>query len=233
MTALAADGPIHIHVAEQMKEVEDCVAWSGARPVEWLLDQRRVDARWCLIHATHMTERRDRRLGRERRGRRPVPDHRSQSRRRHLRRAPLPRCRRPLRHRLRFQRADRRRRRAAAARIFAAPGAPRAQRARPGRRLDRRRLFDEALRGGAQALGAGPAGIAAGHAADLVSLDAGHPTLAGKRGDAILDAWIFAKAASVDCVWARGRKLVEGGRHHARDAIAAAFRAVMTELADG
>ena len=73
-----------------------------------------------------------------------------------------------------------------------------------------RRLFDEALRGGAQALGAGPAGIAAGNAADLVSLDAGHPTLAGKRGDAILDAWIFANGGKVDCVWARGRKLVDG-----------------------
>jgi formimidoylglutamate deiminase len=49
------DGPIHIHVAEQRKEVEDCVAWSGARPVEWLLDHAGVDARWCLVHATHMT----------------------------------------------------------------------------------------------------------------------------------------------------------------------------------
>ena len=88
-------------------------------------------------------------------------------------------------------------------------------------------------RGGAQALGAGPAGIAAGTAADLVSLDADHPTLAGKSGDAILDAWIFANGGKVDCVWARGRKLVEGGRHHRRDAIAAAFRAVMAELAEG
>ena len=56
VTALAGDGPIHIHVAEQMKEVEDCLAWSGARPVEWLLANAAVDRRWCLIHATHMTD---------------------------------------------------------------------------------------------------------------------------------------------------------------------------------
>lgn len=48
--------PIHIHVAEQEKEVADCLAWSGKRPVEWLLENGEVDAHWCLIHATHMTE---------------------------------------------------------------------------------------------------------------------------------------------------------------------------------
>ena len=56
VVALGAGGPIHIHVAEQVKEVEDCVAWSGARPVRWLLDHTGVDERWCLIHATHMDE---------------------------------------------------------------------------------------------------------------------------------------------------------------------------------
>ena len=56
VAAMAPDGPIHIHVAEQMKEVEDCIAWSGARPVEWLLENAEVDERWCLIHATHMTD---------------------------------------------------------------------------------------------------------------------------------------------------------------------------------
>jgi formimidoylglutamate deiminase len=48
--------PIHIHIAEQQREVEECLAWSGARPVEWLLSSAKVDARWCLIHATHMSE---------------------------------------------------------------------------------------------------------------------------------------------------------------------------------
>jgi formimidoylglutamate deiminase len=46
--------PVHIHVAEQQQEVTDCLAWSGARPVKWLLDHAEVDARWCLVHATHL-----------------------------------------------------------------------------------------------------------------------------------------------------------------------------------
>ncbi|MEB2584075.1 amidohydrolase family protein, partial [Burkholderia anthinoferrum] len=52
---LADGGPVHIHAAEQVKEVEDCLAWSGQRPVQWLLDHHDVNHRWCLIHATHMT----------------------------------------------------------------------------------------------------------------------------------------------------------------------------------
>lgn len=47
--------PIHIHIAEQTKEVDDCVALTGQRPVEWLLDHLPVDERWCLVHATHLT----------------------------------------------------------------------------------------------------------------------------------------------------------------------------------
>src|SRR6185436_3523409 len=54
--ALAPGGPIHIHAAEQTGEVEQCLAWSGARPVEWLLDHAAVDAGWCLVHATHMND---------------------------------------------------------------------------------------------------------------------------------------------------------------------------------
>ena len=54
---LAASGaPVHIHAAEQTREVDDCYAWSGLRPVEWLLSHASVDARWCIVHATHMTE---------------------------------------------------------------------------------------------------------------------------------------------------------------------------------
>ena len=56
LLSVAGDGPIHIHAAEQVKEVEDCVAALGARPVRWLLGHADVDERWCLIHATHMDE---------------------------------------------------------------------------------------------------------------------------------------------------------------------------------
>jgi formimidoylglutamate deiminase len=48
-------GPIHIHVAEQTREVEDCIAATGRRPIEWLLDNVHLDARWHLVHATHAT----------------------------------------------------------------------------------------------------------------------------------------------------------------------------------
>jgi formimidoylglutamate deiminase len=53
----APDAPIHIHAAEQTREVDDCYAWSRMRPVEWLLTQARIDERWCVIHATHMIDR--------------------------------------------------------------------------------------------------------------------------------------------------------------------------------
>ena len=52
--ALDATAPVHIHIAEQTAEVDACLAWSGQRPVEWLLNHAPVDARWCLVHATHL-----------------------------------------------------------------------------------------------------------------------------------------------------------------------------------
>jgi len=55
-------GPIHIHAAEQRREVDACVKWSGARPVQWLLDHAAIDARWCIVHATHMNAEETKRL---------------------------------------------------------------------------------------------------------------------------------------------------------------------------
>lgn len=56
IAAVAKDtqSPLHLHVAEQRREVEDCIAATGYRPVEWLLEHHNVDANWCLVHATHM-----------------------------------------------------------------------------------------------------------------------------------------------------------------------------------
>jgi hypothetical protein len=51
LSALPVDGRIHIHIAEQMAEVEDCIAVRGTRPVRWLLEHAQVDARWTLVHA--------------------------------------------------------------------------------------------------------------------------------------------------------------------------------------
>jgi formimidoylglutamate deiminase len=56
LQALRPDMPIHIHIAEQQKEVDDCLAWSGKRPIQFLYDQWDVGEKWCLIHATHADE---------------------------------------------------------------------------------------------------------------------------------------------------------------------------------
>ncbi|MBB2697315.1 UNVERIFIED_ORG: formiminoglutamate deiminase [Rhizobium esperanzae] len=224
---LAGDGPIHIHVAEQVKEVEDCVAWSGARPVQWLLDHLPVDERWCLIHATHMTDDETRRMAKsgaiaglcpiteanlgdgafaaplflEEGGRCGIGSDSNV-------RISLPEELRQLEYSQRLALRARN--------VVAAPGGSTAL-----------SLFNQALAGGGAALKA-PAGIAESHHADLVSLDTSAvPYLSG---DQILDHWLFAGGISVDCVWARGRKQVEGGRHRERDAIDRRFLAAMGEL---
>jgi cytosine/adenosine deaminase-related metal-dependent hydrolase len=92
-------------------------------------------------------------------------------------------------------------------------------------------LFDAALKGGSQALGVAACGLAEGAFADIVSLDKRQIALAGRSDDAILDSWIFGAGRSlVDCVWARGRKVVQDGRHHHREAIAQRFRNALEGL---
>ncbi|WHO76211.1 formimidoylglutamate deiminase [Rhizobium sp. BT03] len=227
LVPMAGDGPIHIHVAEQVKEVEDCVAWSGARPVQWLLDHMPVDERWCLIHATHMTDDETRRMAKsgaiaglcpiteanlgdgafavplflEEGGRYGIGSDSNVL-------ISVPEELRQLEYSQRLALRARN--------VVAAPGGSTAL-----------SLFNQALAGGGAALKA-PAGIAAGHHADLVSLDA--TAVPYLSGDQILDHWLFAGGISVDCVWARGRKQVEGGRHLKRDAIDRRFLAAMGEL---
>ncbi|TCL68393.1 formimidoylglutamate deiminase [Rhizobium sp. BK251] len=224
---LAGTGPIHIHAAEQVKEVEDCIAWSGARPVEWLLDNAPVDSRWCLIHATHMTDEETRRMARSgavaglcpiteanlgdgifsapqflaERGRYGIGSDSNI----------LISLAAELRQLEYAQRLARRVRN-----VVAAPEASTA-----------RALFDRAVEGGGAALNA-QVGLAVGNHADIVSLDLSEvPYLSG---DQLLDNWIFARGVRVDCVWALGRRQVENGRHVRRDAIAARFVSVMNEL---
>lgn len=233
VTAMAPDGPIHIHAAEQMREVEDCIEWSGARPIEWLLAHADVDRRWCLIHATHMTDDETAGIAKagavaglcpiteanlgdgtfpgplftERGGRFGIGSDSNV----------LIGVADELRQLEYSQRLHRQ-----ARNVLAKPG-----------QSNGRALFDAAVTGGSLALGAGEGGLAQGGPADFVSLDASHPSLTGKKGDAILDAWIFANGTKVDCVWVRGKKLVEGGRHVRGDAIAKRFRKAMMELTAG
>jgi formimidoylglutamate deiminase len=226
---LAEAGPVHIHAAEQVKEVEDCIAWSARRPVEWLLDHAPVDQRWCLIHATHMTTAETTALAGSGAvaGLCPVTE------------ASLGDGIFPAREFLsaggRFgvgtdsnvlvgisdelrqleygQRLKHKERNV----LSGAPGVSTG-----------RVLFDAALTGGAQALAQSTAGLRAGARADIVTLDVTHPSLAGRRGDAVLDGWIFAAGTdAVDCVWAGGDKVVAGGRHRLRRKAREAFSAAM------
>jgi len=86
-----------------------------------------------------------------------------------------------------------------------------------------RTLFERAVAGGNQALGQDHHGIRPGASADLVSLNLDDPVFFGSKGDAILDSWIFAGGA-VDCVWRRGRKVVQHGRHTERQEITGHYR---------
>lgn len=227
---LAKGGPIHIHVAEQVKEVEDCVAWSGARPVEWLLDHAPVDPRWCLIHATHMTEAETRRLARTGAvaGLCPITEANLGD---GIFSAPefleedgafgvgsdsnvLISLSEELRTLEYSQRLARR-----ARNVVAKPGGSTGE-----------RLFNGALAGGARALGC-EAGIMQGGPADFTSLDTSRAPWAVPA--AALDAFVLSEGLVVDCVWARGVKQVQGGRHVRRDAIEAQFKAAMNDLMTG
>jgi formiminoglutamate deiminase len=237
VVSLVPRGPIHIHAAEQTKEVDDCVAWSGARPVEWLLDNASVDRRWCLIHATHLTSAETERLAQSGAvaGLCPITEA-------NLGDGVFPADAYLARGGAFGIGTDSNIQIDPAAELRALEYAQRlTHRARnvlasqPGRSTGRD-LFDGALAGGAQALGTlalgiSPAGICEGASADIVSLDATHPALTGRKGDALLDSWIFA-GGGIDCVWRRGQKIVDGGRHAQREAIRERYaRAMMRVLA--
>jgi formiminoglutamate deiminase len=226
---LARGGPVHIHAAEQVKEVEDCLAWSNARPVEWLLDHAGVNASWTLIHATHMSDSEVTRLAESKAvaGLCPVTEANLGD---GLFRAREFLCSggryaigtdsnvhidaaEELRSLEYAQRLNRRARNL----WTSAPGASTG-----------RALFDGALAGGAQSLGV-TSGICVGAGADFVTLHADDPTLAGRSGDAILDSWIFA-GARIDCVWRNGQKLVSSGSHRARTVVEDRYRGVVRRL---
>ena len=234
VSMLRPGAPVHIHIAEQAQEVEDCLAWSGQRPVQWLLEHAPVDSRWCLIHATRMIAGETRRMAQSGAiaglcpvteanlgdGTFPAPDFLAASGSFGVGTDSnvLIELAGELRQLEYSQRLHHR-----ARTLLAEPGGSTG-----------RSLFQGALAGGHQALGAGKPGIGPGAAADFVSLDPAHPSLAGLAGDAILDAWIFAGGNQlVDCVWVQGRKQVAGGHHVAREAIARQFRAAMTALRAG
>ncbi|ASG24512.1 formimidoylglutamate deiminase [Nitrospirillum viridazoti] len=231
VAGLAGAAPVHIHVAEQVKEVEDCVAWGGGRPVEWLLANVAVDARWCLVHATHVTPAEvadmaargavvglcpitEANLGD---GIFPAPAYLSAGGRFGV--GSDSNVLIDATEELRLLEYGQR-----------LAGRSRNVMARAPGRSTGQDLMEGALAGGAAALGA-PSAIAVGHAADLVSLDTQHPSLHGRRGPALLDALIFAAGrTAIDGVWRRGKQVVNTGRHQRRDAIVTRYRQVLERL---
>jgi len=226
----AGTGPIHIHIAEQRREVADCMAWSGKRPVEWLLEAMPVDARWCLVHATHMTN--ADRIALVQSGATaglcPITEA-------NLGDGIFPAAAYLAEggafgigsdSNVRIDAAEELRLLEYGQRL---QGEARCVLGRPERPSVGASLFVGAVQGGAWALGV-EAGITPGRSADIVSLDAGDPALLGRKGDSLLDSWIFASRAPIDCVWRRGLKVVEAGRHARADAIRQRYAATLVRL---
>jgi formimidoylglutamate deiminase len=225
------DGPIHIHAAEQRREVEDCMAWSGARPVEWLLDHAGVDARWCLVHATHMSVEEARRLA----GTGAVV-------------GLCPSTEADLGDGV-FPAIDLLRARGRIgiggdSHVCVDPFAELrlievAQRLTCKRRnvlvgdgeSSGLKLFEAALAGGAQAVAQPVGAIAAGCRADLVVLNPDDPALAEQPCANLLDAAIFGPARRVvRDVMVGGRWVIGDGRHADEEAILARYRQTLKRL---
>lgn len=227
---LAAGGPLHIHAAEQVREVEACIAWSGARPVQWLLDHAAVDRHWCLIHSTHVDPAETARLAASGAvaglcpvteanlgdGVFPAIDYLAAGGRFGIGTDSniLIDAASELRAIEYSQRLAHRKRALLAGAAEPSVGAT---------------LFANAQAGGAQALGV-TSGLAPGNPADLVSLDLVHPAFAGAGGD-LLDRWIFAaRPSAIQHVWRAGRQVVDQGRHIAAGAIADRYRRTLAKL---
>jgi formiminoglutamate deiminase len=230
---LAGAAPIHIHVAEQPKEVLDIEDWLGARPVEWLLANAAVDANWCAIHATHMTP--DETRGLAQRGAVaglcPITEA-------NLGDGPFngpqwiaaegrfgvgsdSNVRISLTEELRTLEYSQRLRDLSRNVLVPEQGSVGAF------------LYTEAAKGGARALGRNAGVIAEGRLADLVAIDSNHLSLCGLREDQLLDGLVFAAGdGMVTDVWSAGRHQVKDGRHVARANISARYRKSIKELAD-
>jgi len=235
LDAIDAQAPIHIHIAEQTGEVDACLAWSGQRPVQWLLNHTDVNSRWCLVHATHMDADEYRRaaasgavaglcptteanLGD---GIFDVPQWRAANGRWGVG-SDSHACVNAAEELLMLeysQRLHTRQRNVVAS---------------DAQRVVATAMTLEAVAGGAQASGRPVAGLAVGQQADWVVLDAAHPLLAGlPTPDAMLSAHVFAshRQSAIHDVTVAGRTRVAAGRHAlsetARTGLVAARRALV------
>ena len=225
---------VHIHIAEQLKEVEDCLSWSGRRPVDWLFDHFEVDSKWCLIHATHMDEKETRRMAEsgcvaglcptteanlgdgffnmrqynQQNGKWAIG---SDS---HISIDPVEELRwleygtRLLSHRRNV--------------LLSA-----------GRSHTGRSLLDASWQGGKLACGRKTGSIEVDYRADFIVLDTPHPRLYGRREDSLLDSWIFSGNQNlVRHVYVGGRQIIKDGRHINEERVAENFRRTLDQLAE-
>ncbi|MGL4308911.1 MAG: formimidoylglutamate deiminase [Paracoccaceae bacterium] len=231
LAALAPDGPFHMHLAEQVAEVEEVRAVFGRRPVEYALDKLGPDQRFTFIHCTQMEPHETEGLARSGAvaGLCPITESslgdgifdgaRWLAADGTIAIGSDSNIRIALSEELRtldYSQRLRDQSRAALASSAQSTG---------------RRLFEAVARGGATAAGRETGIIDEGHFADLLALDGGHVDLEGRAGDTILDSYIFAgDDRMVRDVWSAGRHRVQDGRHVERDGILSAYRAVMRDI---
>lgn len=229
----AFQGPVHMHLAEQVAEVDEVKAAYGARPVTWALDHLDIDARWCLVHCTQMTDTETRGLAQtgavaglcpltesslgdgifnavtwaEAQGNWGIGSDSNIL-------ISLKEELRTLEYSQRLATHNRA--------VLATP-----------EKSTGRVLFEGACQGGAQAAGRTSGTIEVGQWADLMALNGDATDFIGRRGDSILDTWIFAATdARVTDVWSAGRHVVQDGAHVARTEIIKNYRAAMMRLRD-
>ncbi|MBD3666082.1 formimidoylglutamate deiminase [Sulfitobacter aestuariivivens] len=231
LIAARPEGPIHMHIAEQPKEVADIEAWLGARPVDWALAELPLDARWCLIHATHMTDAETSGLALSGAvaGLCPVTEANlgdgAFNGPLYLNEAGVfgvgsdSNVSISLTEELRMLEYSQRLRDLSRNVMVAGAGSV------------GETLYCGAATGSAQALGRDAGVIAEGRLADLVAIDSSDPTLCALGTDALLDGLVFAaKDRVVRDVWSAGRHCVRDGRHVAHEEITAGYRKAIREL---
>lgn len=229
--SLRPDDVVHLHLAEQVGEVEEVLNAYGARPVEWLLDNHAVDERWCLIHLTQMQPHEtiavatskavaglcpitEANLGDgtfdavryfENKGRFGVGSDSN----------------------IRISLAEELRGLEYSQRLIHRARAVLATESQSNGRL----LFDGAVQGGAQASGRNSGVIEAGRLADMLALDSEHVDLLGREGDMLLDSFIFAgDKKMIRDVWSAGRHLVTEGRHKKHHSITDNYKRCIESL---
>lgn len=226
-----ADGPVHIHAAEQVREVEDVQAWLGARPVEWLLNEAGVDKRWCLIHSTQMNEQETVGLANSGAvaGLCPITEgnlgdgifngsqylasagHFGVGSDSNIKISVSEELRQ-LEYSQRLQHKARN--------IMTS-----------GENSTGDVLYRKILAGGARAMQRDNGALATGKLADMVAIDTDHIALCGLSGSQLIDGWIFAADDSVVTdVWSAGRHCVQNGRHRQRDSVESRYRSTLKEL---